>query len=138
MIKMPAATKKGGMCFGMPDVCFVQVPPPVNQVPVPFPNTGLLASTDGAVDKVLVEHKETVVEGSKIPNSKGDEPGNRGGVVSGVNMKEVTFRLFSSKVFFKGKKAFFHTAMSAHNGTNANMPAGAHVAPSQAKVLVGL
>jgi hypothetical protein len=138
MLKMPAATKKGGMCFAMPDVCFVQVPPPVNQVPVPFPNTGLLASTEGAVDKVLVEHKETVVEGSKVPNSKGDEAGSRGGVVSGVNMKEVTFRLFSSKVFFSGKKAFFHTAMSAHNGTNANMPAGAHVAPSQAKVLVGL
>ena len=38
----------------------------------------------------------------------------------------------------KGKKIVYHTAMSAHNGSNANMPAGAHVAPSQVKVLVAV
>ena len=35
-----------------------------------------------------------------------------------------------------GKGAVHHTAMTAHNGSNANMPAGIHDAPSQAKVLV--
>jgi hypothetical protein len=97
-----------------------------------------VASTNGAVDKVLVENKETVVEGSKVPNSSGDEAGTNGGVTSGVNMGAVEPKSFSSKVFFKGKKAVTLTATTAHNGSNANMPAGAHIVPSQAKVLVGL
>ena len=122
----------------MPNVCFIPVPPPVTQVPVPFPSTGLLATTDGAVDKVLIEHKETCVQGSKIPNSKGDEPGVKKGVISQTQSKEVIFKQFSSKVYFRGKKAYFLTAMSTHNGTSPNLPIGAHVAPSQGKVLVGL
>lgn len=126
------------MCFGMPNVCFVPAPPPVVQIPVPFPSIGLLASTSGAIDKVLVEHKETVAEGAKMPTSKGDEAGTKGGVVSGVNSKDVIPKVFSSKVYFKGKKAFFHTGMSTHNGSSPNLPVGAHVAPSQAKVLVGV
>jgi hypothetical protein len=109
----------------------------VVQVPVPFPSMGMLASTDGAVDKVLVENKETVVEGSKIPNSKGDEAGTKGGVVSGVNSKEVTPKVFSAKVYFKGKKAYYHTATSTHNGSNPNLPVGLCSVPSQAKVFVG-
>jgi hypothetical protein len=138
MLKMPAATKKAGMCQGMPNVCFVPAPPPVTQVPTPFPSIGLLASTDGAIDKVLVEHKETVAEGSKIPNSKGDEAGTKGGVVSGVNSKEVIPKQFSSKVYFKGKKAYFHTAMATHNGSSPNLPLGVCSVPSQAKVFVGM
>ncbi|MEZ4299176.1 MAG: PAAR-like domain-containing protein [Polyangiaceae bacterium] len=138
MLKMFVATKKAGMCVGAPNVCFVPAPPPVNQVPAPMGSMGLMASADGVVDKVLVEHKETVVEGSKIPNSKTDELGTKGGVVSGVNSKEVTPKQFSSKVYFKGKKAFLHTGMSAHNGSNANFPAGIHSVPSQDKVSGGV
>lgn len=138
MIKMPAATKKGGMCTGMPNVCFVPAPPPVVQIPVPMGSLGLLASAEGAIDKVLVEHKETIAQGSKVPNSKTDEPGSKGGVVSGVNSKDVVPKQFSSKVSFKGKKAFFHTGMTAHNGSNPNLPVGVHAAPSQAKVFVGM
>jgi len=107
-------------------------------VPVPYPNIAQVAATNGAVDKVLIELKETVVEGSKVPNSSGDEAGTNGGVVSGVNMNQVAPKLFSTKVFAKGKKVVFHGALSGHNGSNANMPAGAQIAPSQVKVLVGL
>jgi Rieske Fe-S protein len=138
MIKMPAATKKGGQCFGFPNVCFIPVPPPVNQVPVPFPSTGLLATAKGTVDKVLIEHKETVVQGSKMPSCKGDEPGVKKGVVSQTQSKDVIPKQFSSKVFFRGKKAYHLTAMCTHNGSSPNLPIGAHVAPSQGKVLVGL
>jgi hypothetical protein len=138
MLKMAAATKAQGKCVCAPDVCFIPAPPPVNQLPMPFPNTAELAATDGAVDKVLIELKETVVEGSKIPNSKGDEAGTKGGLISGANMKEVIPKVFSTKVFAKGKKMVFHTAVSAHNGSNANMPIGAHAIASQAKVFVGL
>jgi hypothetical protein len=132
---MPASTKAGGTAFAMPDVCLTPAPP-APPVPVPYPNTAQLASANGTVSKVVVENKETVVEGSKMPNSSGDEAGTNGGVTSGVNMGPVEHKVFSSKVFFDGKKATYLTAVTGHNGTNANMPAGAQIAPSQAKVFV--
>lgn len=132
---MPASTKAGGVCFAMPDVCLTPAPP-APPVPIPYPNTGQLAAVNGAVEKVVIEMKETVVEGAKIPNSSGDEAGTNGGVTSGVNMGPVEPKLFSSKVYAKGKKVYFLTGTSAHNGTNANMPAGAQIAPSQVKVFV--
>lgn len=134
----PAASKAGGMYFAFPDVCFVPVPPPVTQVPVPFPNLAQVASTDGAVDKVLLENKETVTEGSKVPNSSGDEAGTKGGVVSGKNMDQVQPKMFSTKVFAKGKKVVMLTSLSAHNGSSANAPGGMMIAPSQVKVIVGI
>jgi hypothetical protein len=134
---MPAATKAAGTYFAIPDVCLTPAPP-APPVPVPYPNLAQVASTNGAVDKVLVENKEMVVEGSKVPNSSGDEAGTAGGVTSGVNMGPVEPKVFSSKVFAKGKKVVYLTATTAHNGSNANMPAGAHLVPSQAKVLVGM
>ncbi|MBI4700674.1 MAG: DUF4150 domain-containing protein [Deltaproteobacteria bacterium] len=120
--------------MAFPDVC--KTPAGSTVVPVPYPNMGQLSGTDQACAKVLVENKETVVESSKIPCSSGDEAGTAMGVVSGTNMGEVAFRTFSSKVYAQGKKIVFHTATTAHNGSNANMPSGCHVAPSQAKVLV--
>lgn len=138
MIKLPASTKAGGICLAVPDVCLTPAAP--SPVPIPYPNIGQLPAADGAVDKVLMELKETVVESSKIPSSSGDEAGTNGGVTSGVNMKEVTFKRYSTKVFAAGKKVVFVTASTAHNGTSANVPAplGLVVAPSQTKVFVGL
>jgi hypothetical protein len=133
---MSAATKAGGMYFAMPDVCLTPAPP-APPIPIPYPNLAQVASTDGAIDKVLIENKETVTEGSKVPNSSGDEAGVKGGVVSGKNMDQVQPKMFSSVVFAKGKKVVMLTSMSAHNGSSANMPAGAMIAPSQGKVIVG-
>jgi hypothetical protein len=132
---MAAASKAGGDCMGVPDTCLTPAPPGP-PVPMPYPNMAQLATADGVVDTVLIENKETVVEGSKMPNSKGDEGGTNGGVMSGVNMGPVEPKLFSSKVFFAGKKATFLTAMTAHNGTSANLPGGTIVSPSQMKVFV--
>lgn len=132
---LPASTKAGGTCFAMPDVCLTPAPP-APPVPVPYPNTAQVASANGVVTVVLIENKETVVEGSKIPNSSGDEAGTNGGVTSGTNMGPVEPKAFSSKVFLQGKKAVFLTATTAHNGTSANAPMGVQVAPSQTKVLV--
>lgn len=134
MSSMPASTKKGGMALGLPDVCLTPAGP--SPVPIPYPNIGQLDGCDGAVDKVLIENKESVVEDSKIPSSSGDEAGTIGGVVSGLNRGEVQFKTYSSKVYLKGKKAVYHTAVTAHNGTNANLPVGTQVAPSQTKVFV--
>lgn len=132
---MPASTKAGGVCFAFPDVCLTPAPP-APPVPIPYPNIGQVSAATGTCNKVLVENMDTVVEGSKIPNSSGDEAGVNGGVTSGVNMGPVEPKVFSSKVYFGGKKAYFLTSVSGHNGTSANMPAGAQIAPSQTKVLV--
>ena len=89
-----------------------------------------------AIDKVVMENKETIVESSKIPSSSGDEAGTLKGLVSSTNMSVVKFKKYSSKVYAKGKKIVFHTAVTAHNGSNANLPVGSHVSPSQSKVVV--
>lgn len=133
---MPAASKAGGQCVAFPDVCKTPAPPAPSPVPIPYPNIGTLSGCDSTCSKVLIQKKETVTEASKMPSSKGDEAGTAGGMVSNVNRGEVGFKRSSSKVYAKGKKIVFHTAMTAHNGSNANMPAGAHVAPSQLKVFV--
>lgn len=132
----PLSSKAGGTCFAMPDVCLTPAPPGP-PVPVPYPNTAQMASANGAITVVLAENKETIAEGAKIPNSSGDEAGTNGGVSSGTNMGPVEPKMFSSKVYLQGKKAFFLTGTTAHNGTSANAPAGAQVAPSQMKVFVG-
>ncbi|MCC6527893.1 MAG: DUF4150 domain-containing protein [Polyangiaceae bacterium] len=134
---MPASTKAGGTAFAMPDVCLTPAPP-APPVPVPYPNTAQVAAATGTVSTVLIENMDTVVQGSKMPQSSGDEAGVNGGVTSGVNMGPVEPKMYSSKVAFAGKKAVFLTSMTAHNGTSANMPAGLIVAPSQTKVLVSM
>ena len=136
MSQMPAATKKGGMCQSFPDVC--KTPAGTAVVPIPYPNLAQMNAADGVTSKVLFEKKEVVVESSAIPNSSGDEAGTAGGgVKSATQMAQVAFKKYSSKVFAEGKKVVFHTAMAAHNGTNANA-VGVHSVPSQSKVLVAM
>lgn len=134
---MPATTKKGGQCLGAPDVCKVPAPPGP-PVPTPFPNSASCSGASGTIKKVLVEKKEVVVESSKIKSSKGDEAGTLKGMVSNTNRDQVQFKKYSSKVYAKNKKIVFHTAITAHNGSNANMPAGGHIQPSQTKVEVAM
>lgn len=131
---MPSvSTKAGGQCFAFPDVC--NVPSPGGPVPTPFPNTAECRNAEGTASTVLVGNKEVLVETSRIPTSSGDEPGTAGGVVSGVFRGPATFKTASAKVYAKGKKVVLHGALTAHNGDNANMPAGQQVSPSQGKVV---
>ena len=130
---MPASSKKGGAAAAAPNVCKT---PPAPPVPVPYPSLAQLGGTDKTIAKVLLERKETVVQSSKIPNSRGDEAGTLKGMISQTNMNQVKFKKYSSKVYAKGKKIVFHTAVTAHNGSNANMPTGSHASPSQTKVFV--
>jgi hypothetical protein len=130
---LPAATKKGGQAMGFPDVCKT---PPAPPVPVPYPNIAMLQNADKTIKEVLVENKEIVVESSKVPSSTGDEAGVLKGVVSNTHRGEIKFKKYSSKVFAKGKKVVHHTAVTQHNGSNANCPVGCHSVPSQTKVFV--
>ncbi len=134
-MKMPASTKGGGTALAVPDVC--NVPTPAGPVPTPFPNTAMLNTADGVVEKVLIDSKEVVVETSTIPHSQGDEAGVQHGVTSGTSMDQVVFKEYSSKVIADGKKMVHALVTTAHNGSNPNAPCGKQVAPSQAKVLIG-
>ena len=131
---MPASTTGGGQCFAMPDVC--KTPTPAGPVPIPYPNMGNVAQATKTSTKVKFVNKEVVLENSEIPMSQGDEAGTAGGVVSGRNMDKIVFKKGSSKVQIEGKGCVYLTVMTGHNGSNANMPAGNQIAPSQTKVLV--
>ena len=132
----PASTNGGGNCFAFPDVCKVPAPP-APPIPTPFPNTGMLNQATNASMRVKICGKQTVTVKSKIPTTMGDEAGVAGGMVSGMNLGPASFKNGSTKVKAEGSPVISLTSMTAHNGTNANAPAGTVVAPSQAKVLIG-
>ena len=90
-----AVSKAGGQCMAMPDVCKVPAPP-APPVPTPFPNTGMCEDASKTVDKVLIENKEVVVQGSEIPSSHGDEAGTAGGVISNTTASSIAFLAGSS------------------------------------------
>jgi hypothetical protein len=132
---LPASTKQSGTALAVPDVCKVPAPP-APPIPTPFPNTGMLNQAKSTSSKVKFSNKEVVTKKSEMPRSMGDEAGTLGGMVSNKNMDKVTFKKASSKVKAQGQPVVHVTSMTAHNGSNANMPAGAQIAPSQTKVLV--
>ncbi len=131
----PGATKGGGQCFATPDTCLTPSPP-AQPVPVPYPNTGMLIQAQNTSVKVKFVGKEVVTLKSKIPRTMGDEAGSAGGVVSGMNMGEASFKTGSSKVKVEGQPCIHLTSMTGQNGVSANAPAGLVVAPSQIKVIV--
>ena len=131
----PASTKGGGQCFAMPDVCLTPAPP-APPVPIPYPNIGMVNQAKKTSKKVKFVGKEVVTKKSEISRSSGDEAGVNKGVVSGMNMDKVTFKKGSSKVKIEGQPCVHLTIMTGHNGSNANMPAGAQIAPSQTKVII--
>jgi hypothetical protein len=132
----PGATTAGGSCMAMPDVCKTPVPPPVGQVPIPYPNDGMLNQATNASTKVKFVNKEVVTLKSKIPKSIGDEAGTLGGLISGKNMDEVGPKKGSSKVKIEKQPCIHLTSMTAHNGTNANSPLGTVMATGQSKVII--
>jgi hypothetical protein len=134
---LPASSKQSGQCFAMPDVCKTPVPggPPV---PIPYPNTGMVMQVTGESTKVKICNFGAVTKKTEMPRSMGDEPGTLGGVVSNVNMNKIVYKKGSSKVKVEGQPLQHLTAMTGHNGMNANMPSGMQVAPSQVKVLVAM
>jgi hypothetical protein len=122
------------MCLAVPDTCNTPAGPAM--VPVPYPNLGDVSTVKKTVPEVLNQNKESAVVGSELPSSNGDEAGTGGGIMSGTKGDKVTFKSGSSKVRFAGKQAAMLTSTTGQNGTSANAPAGAQIAPSQTKVFV--
>ena len=131
---LPGSTKQGGVCFAFPDVC--KTPSPAGPVPIPYPNFGQVMTCQKTASKVKFSNMQVATKKSEMPMSQGDEPGVAGGVVSNVNMNKVIYRKCSSKVKAMGNQVAHLTSMTGQNGSNANMPAGAQIAPSQVNVLV--
>jgi len=134
---LPASTNSGGNCFIVPDVC--KTPTPGGPVPMPYPNTASLSQASGGTcsSKVKIMGKKTVVKGSEITMSSGDEAGTVGGVVSNKFKGPAQFKKGSSKVKVEGKQLCHLTSVSGQNGGgNSNVPPGVQVAPSQTKVTV--
>ncbi|MFN0151311.1 MAG: DUF4150 domain-containing protein [bacterium] len=134
---MPASTNGGGQCLAFPDVC--KTPSPAGPIPIPYPNIAMLtqASSGTIAKKVKIDGKKAVMKDSEISMSSGDEAGSAGGgVVSNSIKGPAKFKNGSSKVKVEGKPLVYIGCMAGQNGSNANMPAGAQVAPSQTKVLV--
>lgn len=138
MSVFPVATCGGGQCVAFPDVC--KSPPPTPFVPVPYPNIALPTQCDGGTcsSKVKVVGKKVVVKGTEITVSSGDEGGTVGGGVKSSKIKgNAKYMKGSSKVKAEGKEVCYHTSITAQNGgSNANIPPGVQVAPSQTKVTV--
>ncbi|HZE99414.1 MAG TPA: PAAR-like domain-containing protein [Planctomycetota bacterium] len=136
---VPASTKGGGMTAttGPLDVCKVPAPP-APPVPTPFPNMSSVSNAGGTASKTKFDGSAVVTLKSEMSSSNGDEAGVLGGMVSNRNMDKVSFKNGSSKVIVEGEKCVHIGSMTGHNGSNANVPAGAQVAPSQVKVLVGM
>jgi hypothetical protein len=133
----PASTNGGGQCFIVPDVC--KTPTPGGPVPTPYPNTAMNTQASGGTccGKVKIVGKKTIVKGTEISMSSGDEAGTIGGVVSNRFKGPAKFRKGSSKVKAEGKEVCHLTSTSGQNGAgNSNVPPGVQVAPSQSKVLV--
>jgi hypothetical protein len=132
----PASSKGGGQCFAFPDVC--KTPSPAGPIPIPYPNLGMVPQAVKTSTKVKLVGMLAVVENSEIPMSQGDEAGSAGGVISGAFAQKVVFKKGSSKVQIEGQGCAFLSCLTAHNGSNANVPAGNQIAPSQVKVLVAM
>ncbi|MEN6525363.1 MAG: DUF4150 domain-containing protein [Candidatus Polarisedimenticolia bacterium] len=134
---LPASTNGGGMCLAFPDVCKTPAPP-AGPIPLPYPNVAQLAQANAATcsQKVLICNKKAVHKGTQIPMSSGDEAGSVGGVVSNMIKGQASFKMGSVKVKVEGQQLVYVGCMTGQNGSNANMPAGAQIAPSQVRVHV--
>lgn len=133
----PVSTNGGGQAMAMPDVCKVPAPPSP-PVPTPFPNVAMLSQADGGTcsSKVRIANRKVCTVQTEISRTSGDEAGTLKGVVSNANMDKAVFRSGVGRVQVEGQDVAVHLRPTAHNGSNANAPAGSQVAPSQTSVIV--
>lgn len=104
----------GGMNMVFPDVCKT----PGQAIPIPYPNLGKSSDTVQGPTSVKTDKKMPMVKGSKYMRSSLDEPGSMGGVVSGVNMGECEFMMYSFDVKFEGKNVCRMGDPMFHNKKN--------------------
>jgi len=106
----------GGLSMVFPDVCLTKVGKPI--VPIPYPNIGKSSDTVDGPGSVTFDGKMPMVKGAKYAKSMGDEPGTKGGIISGSNKDECEFLLYSFDVKVEGKNICRMGDMLLHNKKN--------------------
>ncbi len=91
----------GGMSTVFPDLCLTKVPV-LGVVPIPYPNIGQASDTDKGPKKVTTDGEMPMVKDAKYTKTSGDEVGTDKGVISGEQMEEAEFMLYSFDVKFEG------------------------------------
>jgi hypothetical protein len=126
------------MAMGTPDVCLVPAPPGPD-IPTPLVNQAQCPAANAATcsKKVTVMNQPVCTEATIIPLTQGDDLGVGGGVVSGTFIQQAAYKQGSTKVLVEGNPVVTALSTTAHNGSNANNPAGSQLTPSQMKVIVG-
>jgi Domain of unknown function (DUF4150)/Domain of unknown function (DUF1906) len=104
----------------LPDVCLTE-----SSSPTPFPNVARSVDLKGGSRSVRADGHSAAVAGSEFSRSVGDEAGQKGGVVSGVQGKEATWLSHSFDVLIEGRGACRHTDKMFHNRGNTINCAGA-------------
>jgi len=136
---MPQASTNSpeGECFAFPDTC--KTPTPSGPVPMPYPNTALLEQSivpTMAMSVKIVGFYAATVQ-TQISMSSGDEAGSMGGVVSNMVVGPCQFKLGSETVKMEGQAAaYFGSLVGQNNTSNANVPVGSQISPSQVSVTV--
>ena len=98
-----------------PDVCLTPVGNAI--VPIPYPITHDLGTSEQCSGNVYVNDKPVFLHGlSFAPGVKGDEPGNKGGVVSGVYGK-VSHSIGKSKTVYVNGHPVVRTGDRVHMNT---------------------
>ena len=98
-----------------PDVCLTPIGPYV--VPIPYPITHKMDQSAQCSRNVFFNDKPAFLHGmSYVDNVKGDEPGVRKGVVTGVHMK-VSHSLQKSPSVFINGRAMVRTGDMVHMNT---------------------
>lgn len=126
----------GGNAFAFPDTC--NTPQPTGTVPIPYPNTAMLNMAISATCSMTVKimNSPVVTKSTIIPTTNGDEAGVAGGLTSGMIMGQAAFKLGVPTVKVEGNDIINMLKPCAHNGSNANAPAGVIISPSQTTVIV--
>jgi len=106
----------GGMSIVSPDVC--KTPAAPSPIPVPYVDIGQATDTSEGPTTVKVDGEMPMVKGAKYARSSGDEAGTVGGVISGVNMGECEYLMYSFDVKFEGKNVCRLGDQLFHNKKN--------------------
>lgn len=98
-----------------PDVCKT---PPI-PLPIPYPNLGMSTDTTNGAVTVTVEGQMPMVKSAIYAKTSGDEAGAAGGALSGTQMGEAEFMMYSFDVTFEGKNVCRVGDPMFHNKKNA-------------------
>lgn len=128
-------TKAKGIASAFPDTCKTPAGPSV--VPVPYTNLGQMnmANARTSSRKVFIDGANALTVKTKIPQTRMNEPGTAGGIVSNKNMGPAGFVSGSTILFIEGAAAVRMGSPTKQNGNPSNAQ-GSVISPSQTKVTV--